>query len=363
MGAVRVSTMHCKLFLSLVFFIGLAQANPTYHQYVKEFNKNYHTKEYFKREAIFKTNLKKIAEHNEKHLRGESSYTMGVNQFTDWTEEEFSSYIQGLPPMSDNVKKSDSFSESVMQKLNQKYANFEYKDSFSWVDEGIVTSVKDQGQCGSCSAFAATGSMESCFIKNTGQMIDDLSEQYLVDCANGYSVDGFDASGCQGAWPQAYFGYVKDKHSGHHLNEACYPYEAADKTCRAEDSCEYAGATITDQVYKWETNEDELQALLVEYGPVVTGLDATGLQFYNSGILDSFMCCEASQNSNCVNNNNHAVLAVGYGTHNGILGDKDYWLVKNSWGTRHGEDGFFRIKKGTGHCGFGWQLNNVGLCA
>lgn len=58
------------------------------------------------------------------------------------------------------------------------------------------------------------------------------------------------------------------------------------------------------------------------------------------------------------NKNNHAVLVVGYGSEGG----KDYWLVKNSWGKYFGEDGFFKIKRGTGHCGFGWQLNSVPTC-
>ena len=54
------------------------------------------------------------------------------------------------------------------------------------------------------------------------------------------------------------------------------------------------------------------------------------------------------------NGNNHAVLVVGYGP--------GYFLVKNSWGSRWGEDGFFKIKSGVGLCGFGWQLNSVPLC-
>lgn len=58
--------------------------------------------------------------------------------------------------------------------------------------------------------------------------------------------------------------------------------------------------------------------------------------------------------------NNHAVLVVGYGTDE--ASGQDYWLVKNSWSTRFGEQGYFKIKRGVGHCGFGWQSNNVPIC-
>ena len=58
------------------------------------------------------------------------------------------------------------------------------------------------------------------------------------------------------------------------------------------------------------------------------------------------------------NNNNHAVLAVGYGEEGGV----PYWLVKNSWASSFGESGYFKIKRGSGHCGFGHQTNSVPMC-
>ena len=87
---------------------------------------------------------------------------------------------------------------------------------------------------------------------------------------------------------------------GHDLNEECYPYEAEDLKCRYEKSCEYTKGVVTDQVYSYGTNEEELKTMVVEYGPVVTGLDATALQFYDSGILDDFMCCDAADDFECV---------------------------------------------------------------
>merc|ERR1712241_684012 len=204
-----VTKMHIKLIL-LVAFSSSALADTAFEQYQKDFGKEYSSpKEYVQRKAIFESNLKDIKNHNEN--RGVNTYTKGINQFTDMTQQEFQAYTQGFPAVPKNIKK-DSFTERHMKALRAKYANYQFEDSFSWVDQGVVTSVKNQGQCGSCTAFAITGAVESCFAIKTGVVFDDLAEQFLVDCANGYvDPDGFGADGCEGAWPQDYLHYLKHK--------------------------------------------------------------------------------------------------------------------------------------------------------
>jgi len=342
--------------LALLISVSWAQ-NPRFESYKSAFAKRYSSpREYLQRKAIFEANLQIIENHNKRFQNGEVDYEMAVNQFTDLTQQEFVDQILGLPELPKNPL---TVNEESLKVLREKYANFNFKENFNWVDEGIVTSVKDQGQCGSCTAFAVTGSIESCFAQKSGVVFDDLSEQFLVDCAYGYDDGGFDAQGCQGAWPQAYYAYLYEQTNGQHQMEENYPYTARNGECVAEADGFYTGGEVTDQLTYWGSNEDDLKMLLVEYGPVVTTLAADWLSLYGGGIFNSFLCCNAANGGDsCTNGNNHAVLVVGYGSENG----KDYWLVKNSWGSRFGNDGFFKIKRGVGHCGFGWQMNSVPLC-
>ena len=91
----RTSVYFILTFLALSSCFGAETKFPSYQAYVKQFGKSYRTKEYTQREFIYNLNLEKIAQHNEKYLTGEVSYTAGINQFTDLSEEEFQSYIQG----------------------------------------------------------------------------------------------------------------------------------------------------------------------------------------------------------------------------------------------------------------------------
>merc|ERR1712156_914862 len=350
-----VNMMHVKIFTLLAIFTtsALAEDLNTFEKYQVDFKKQYSSpKEYVQRKAIFESNLKEIQKYNEN--KGVKMYTKGINKFTDRTQKEFEALIQGLPSVPKHIKRN-SGSEKYLKTLRAKYADYQFEENFSWVDQGVVTSVKDQGQCGSCTAFAVTGAVESCFAIKTGEVFDDLAEQYLVDCAYDYSTeDGFDAQGCAGAWPQAYLEYLEKESGGQHQMESAYPYTAQDGTCSASDAGFYDGVVMKSSISYWGTNEDDLKALLVEHGPVVTGMDASLLSFYNGGIFDDYLCCNAAFDSSCLDDNNHAVLVVGYGP--------GYFLVKNSWGKRWGENGFFKIKSGVGMCGFGWQLNSVPIC-
>ena len=102
----------------------------------------------------------------------------------------------------------------------------------------------------------------------------------------------------------------------------------------------------------WDpVDEDEIKEFLYETGPLAVALNANPLQTYSSGILDK-------TSSQCPTSGmNHAVTMVGYGHEDSL--DKDYWIIKNSWGENWGEDGYFRIRRGTGCCGINCYITTA----
>jgi len=347
------------LLTPLVFSASVADLDPEDNLNEDEFEEYFHLplvtdpEEHERREEALKENEALIKENNEKYMEGIVSWWDAVNEFADLPADEFEEqktgatdgvfYGRGLLQPSEE-ERVDERSERYFDRF--RYSRAAVPSSYSSVDLGLVSPVKAQKSCGSCSAFSNMAMVETCFKKVTG-VFGDYSEQQFVDC--GYGKYG--ANGCNGA---PIFSYVKwAAKSGESLtHESTYPYLNTNPklTCPANLKAYNQGAKVTDSYYSYKGDEETLKKLVHEHGAVVTAVKAEGpFQDYSGGI---FAGCPKSDSTD------HAVTVVGYGTEGG----QDYWLIKNSWGSSWGEKGFIRLKRGVGMCGIGKELATV-TCA
>uniref|UniRef100_A0A8C5SHM9 Cathepsin L1-like n=1 Tax=Laticauda laticaudata TaxID=8630 RepID=A0A8C5SHM9_LATLA len=265
-----------------------------------------HSKEYalqeeeFFRRAVWEENLQMIQDHNSQADRGKHTYKLGMNHFGDLTNEEINKRLNCLLPDMDLA----TLKNVVMFKSSK---NLQIPTGVDWRAKGAVTEVKDQGNCGSCWAFSATGALEGMHFKKTKKLVS-LSEQNLIDCSKEQGSDG-----CKGGFMLQAFEYVRK--TGGISSEENYPYDGKDDySCRyeAENSitkCSTMGFILTG-------DEKALLEAVATVGPIAVGVDARSSEFhfYKSGIFKNPWLGDPHIT--------HAMLVVGYNS-------TKHWIVKN----------------------------------
>jgi C1A family cysteine protease len=299
---------------------GKMDLKAVWGDWMNHFGKKYESVgEEYHRFGIFLQNMQKIALWNTESDNGAS---VRPNQFTDLTNEEFVKYVHGNNGKCFSGKRPQHTigKKGIQIKTDKVSAN---PTSVDWTTQGVVTPVKNQGQCGSCWAFSATGSIECNYAIAHGQL-NSLSEQQLVDCS---VAEG--NLGCDGGEMDSAFEYVIKE--GGLCSEAEYPYTAQDGKCQAT-TCGTTYDVIKSYTDVTKRNEQDLEnAAVLGCVSVAIEADQFAFQYYSSGILTG----------TCGTDLDHGVLVVGYGTESG----QEYWKVKNSWGTDWGEDGYVLICK------------------
>lgn len=273
---------------------------------------------------MWEKNMRMIQLHNGEYSNGKHGFTMKMNAFGDMTNEEFRQLVNGYRHQ--KHKKGRLFQEPLMLQIPK---------AVDWREKGCVTPVKNQGQCGSCWAFSASGCLEGQMFLKTGKLIS-LSEQNLVDCSHPQGNQG-----CNGGLMDFAFQYIKE--NGGLDSEDSYPYEAKDGTCKYR--AEFAVANDTGFV-DIPQQEKALMRAVATVGPISVAMDAShpSLQFYHSGIYYEPNCSSKDLD--------HGVLLVGYGFEGTDSNKSKYWLVKNSWGPEWGMEGYIKIAKDRdNHCG------------
>jgi C1A family cysteine protease len=323
-----------------------ATSSPTsndqqFKQFKHHYNKVYNTKQDEDRAyQTFVAHLQTLDTTDPNNWRG-------VTQFSDLTEKEFrQKYAMHVPLVKDNNRPAATtttaaFTQHILPTLPKE---------IDWTKRNAVSPVKNQGQCGSCWVFSATGSMEGALAIATGLPVVSLSEEEYLAC---YSPN---RQICNGGDAEAAFRWAQS-HSI--CTESAYPYVAPTgkpypppptHVCKASMCNSTANVGLKQgQLLNWTyvaKNDIGAMMVAVSQGPVSITVNAGPMANYRGGVM--------SGQCNPYGYGDHAVLVVGYG--HDIATGLDYWKIKNSYGTQFGENGYIRVKRNDSLCNGAGEL-------
>eukprot|EP00758_Cryptobia_borreli_P013364 Tbor_TRINITY_DN5826_c1_g3::TRINITY_DN5826_c1_g3_i1::g.6086::m.6086 len=322
------------------------QLNSSYsfEQYTKDFKKSYaSTAEYEKRRNLFNLKLKTVLAFNE---AGTATWKKGINHLSDRTPAE-------LKAMNGALAKRTVTTPLTAPRRDYKMTGKAIPDSYDWryAYPPVLTAVKDQGQCGSCWAHAATEEVESMNAIRHG-LLFTLSQQQLTSCvANTARCGG--TGGCNGATAEVAFDYLANV--GGQTEEWMYGYQSyfgEVPSCQFNPSQTTPFVKVKGYTLLPRNNQLAVMDAIANIGPLAISVDASEWSDYAEGI---FSGCDYRKNITM----DHAVQLVGYG--HDIMLNKDYWIVRNSWSATFGEKGYIRLlKEDTPTCGWDTQWGTEG---
>lgn len=273
--------------------------------------------------ANFKASVKRIYGLNARSKNA----TFALNKFSDLSTDEFrAKYL-----MKEKLPAVTRTHVGLNNLLKPKVKDVPVQ--FDWRTMNVVTPVKDQQQCGSCWAFSVTENIESAWMlanKIQVPQMKPLAPQQIVDCD---TTDG----GCNGGFPASAYQYVQN--AGGLEPEADYPYKGVDQSCNFQKPDVLAKISG----FKYATtqgDEKTLQQNLVGNAPLSICVDAANWQDYSSGVMTSWDCCWFCQLDHCVQ-------LVGYDS----TSSTPYYMVRNSWNTDWGINGYIWLEMGKNTCG------------
>lgn len=324
--------------------------NYDFHDYIKEFGHKWEkgSPEFLKRQIIFTEELARVRAHNAKKL----SWKEGVNFMSAMTLEEKKAYM-GFHKGAHHHHKPKNLKPFDLHLKSLK----DLPEEIDWREKEVVSPVKDQGQCGSCWAFASTATIESHVALNSG-LLFDLSPQQIASCAPNPDQCG-GTGGCYGATAEIAFDYIAG--SAGMVQEFQMPYYSYFGDAHDCNVPSGAKATVDGYVKLPENNYTALMNAVATVGPMAISVDATGWGAYESGVYQIW-----NQNAPVIN---HAVVLVGYGVANDgyeIDGEQKYWTIRNSWSPSWGEEGYIRLARSDDdedNCGMDTEPQTGTACA
>ncbi|XP_054169231.1 cathepsin O-like [Oppia nitens] len=311
--------------------------NNKFNCFVNKYNKTYKTdsKEFYKRRDIFQDSLNHINWLNNQRI-SDNSAVYGITRFSDLTPQEFQQIIQ--KHVNNQSPKRRILKTKKRSFISSKELKTFLKDVPQKVDyrqQNAVTKVINQGDCGACWALSIVETIETMVALKTSSL-RKYSVQQLIDCANE------DNKGCDGGDTCAALVWMAENNVRLQTADK-YPTTGTSGKCKQTETKHGIAISGNFTCDNFISNEPQMVRLLANHGPLVVAVDAKSWQHYLGGVIQY----------HCQRDLNHAVQIVGYD----LTGDIPYYIIRNTWDTSFGIDGYLHIAIGNNLCGIAEEVS------